>query len=388
MKHRKLDLQKFFNVADEEKLTAFLNAKKKELNISDDKWDLPSYENEAVLEWLGEGESSLKEQILESILQINDVCLRTMNILNRAMERYRIEIIEDEKRENTALRIYVENKKAFDYAHDLYYFLCASSQISEHNIEADEIGLSDMKKSAFESRVRKHFGKNNKGNECDVRFYDGEHDSLLIAVVRGSYTQTVATWDGKNTKIISFRPAKEDILEYKTKENKLFIKTSYQKERDFYLKAFAEVILEDVDQVERDDRDTNYCLDIFKDDQFSFETNEVIQAVRTVEIIFLTTSRTNPEIHIKSDDVFLTIKDEFPHIRLSETSVTYIKICLDLRIDNKDKSVSFHIAPPNTTDLNSKKYQREITEYLKTIGVKKDAQVSSGTDRKKEPAMV
>lgn len=389
MATRKLDLQKFIDSVPEDLRRQYFEKKEEDLGT---KIALKDFQTGTIVDYLDtQSEEDVQSQIRQDIIQMNDLCEKSMNILVQALNRYGVERTGREKREELAIIAFLVHKNVFEYAHDQYCLLNSSSKISEHNMTANGFVLSDEKKRAFEIKIKEFFAKLEKGKGGKIRFYD-EPEKLMIAIERGSYKQSLPVWDDddKMDRVVirRFRRAKEDILEYLKTEGKLYIKTSYKKDREFYLETFADVILTDRTQTTRSDRDESFDLSPIQKDNFRFQLNETVQAISILEIKMLPNTSTSPEISIKSPDVFQTLKADYPQIKLGAGEITHIKMRFELRIDGKRKKVTFEINPPNSTDLNTKKYADIIRAYLKKIGIKKDVKIPATAIREKSTAVV
>ena len=379
MPNRKLDLEKFLDAIPRELLTQYFNKKAQENGRES---LVSSFVTRDVISFLDSpNDLDIKDDIRQDFIQINDLCERSMGFLIDEVNKRRIGMNEKESQEELGMRMFLQHKDVFEYAHDRYYFLHSSGKISEHNISADERDVSDDQKRLFNEKVRGYFAKLAKGGNSIIRYHKRD-DRLMIAIVHGSYKRAVSSWENdemKDTRTISYRPAKEDILEFVYQEQKLYIKASSGKDREFYISAFTEEIISNKEEALRDDRDDTFNLSVLQDQDFRFELDETIQSVYLLEVRVSMASVRKPDWVFRSSDVLASLKEEVRGLRLNNGVIGHARFMFRLNIDGKSKKVTFEITPPNATNLNKKKYSRIIRQYLERIGVKKSAQTIART---------
>jgi hypothetical protein len=314
-------------------------------------------------------EEELKIRILEDFTHINDICEKYMNILIKALNYYDIEFGEDEKREELAMRIFLHHKIAYEHAYDFYCLFNSTSKMSHHKISAGDFAITPERIKTFEEKISEFYYNLAKGRQCNVRYYD-EIDQTVIVVVHGSYNRSLVVWEGQETKTVFFRPANEDILQFNKNISVLSIKAPYQRDKDNYIKAFTESIIEDESQAEREDRDATYTLTPLQDGSFSFAGNETIDSITLLSVKLAIRGGTNPTVEITSSDVLKTLRDDLEGLNLRSGDLVHAKFKFKLNVGKKGQNVTFEITPPNVTDLTRKKYADIIADYLKKNGVK------------------
>jgi len=362
-RHRSLTLRKFLDAIPPSLIEEYFQQEfKSEVRLN-------AYDYEAIDELLsGTAEEDLKGKIKEDFTHINDICEKHMNVLVRAMDRYRIESSGTENTQELAMRMFLHHSEVFDYAYDYYCLSYSTSKMSQYNITANRCEISPKKIKRFEERVENYYHKAEKGQLCRVRHYD-EEDQSVIVVLHGSYLRPWNVWKGQRLETVYFRRASEDILQFDKKKSILSVKAPYQKDRENYIKAFTETILEDETQANRPDRDATYTLEPLQNNTFSFAGNEQIISIILVEVKLRLKGITFPEVTIKSTDVLRTL-DTFGNLKLDSGELVHAKFRFQLEVDGKTRGVTFEITPPNVTDLPRKRYAEVIGEYLKENGVK------------------
>lgn len=365
-RHRNLNLRKFLDAIPESLLKEYFASKIPE-GIPQ---PIKSFDYDSIKAYLDSiKDDPLERSILEDFTHINDISEKVMNFLIDAINNNEIEISGEENREELAMRVFLYHKDAFEYAYDYYCLYNSSSKMSHHRITSGNFRLTPGKIELFKEKVISFYTKLAKGQECSIRHYD-EDNKTVIVVIHGSYRRSVAIWKKHQLDMIYFRPAHEDVLLYKKGDSVLSIKAPHKKDKENYIKAFTEIILEDKDQFNRPDLDITYSLGPLQDGSFSFYGNELISSITLLEVKLRLRGRTNPDIIIKSGDVLKTLGEDFPSIKLSSGELVHAKFRFRLNVDGKANRVTFEITPPNVTDLTRKKHAKIIGDYLKENGIK------------------
>lgn len=362
-RHRSLTLRTFMDAIPTSLIEEYFRQQ------FDGKVCLKAYDCEAVEELLSSTmNEDLNGKIKEDFTHINDICEKHMNVLVRAMDRYRIESSGTENTQELAMRMFLHHPEVFNYAYDYYCIFNSTSKMSQYNIAAHGSGITAKKISSFKERIENYYYKAEKGRLCKVRHYD-EEDQSVIVVMHGSYLRPWAVWKGERIEMVYFRRASEDILQFDKNKSILSIKAPYQKDRENYIKVFTETILEDESQANRPDRDITYSLEPLKTGEFSFSGNEQITSITLLEIKLKLRSINYPLITVNSSDVLKTL-EYFSNLKLDSGELVHAKFRFQLEEDGKPRRVTFEITPPNVTDLPRKRYADIIGEYLKENGVK------------------
>jgi len=365
-RHRSLNLRKFLDPIPEALLKEYFVMKMPE-GIPQ---SIKSYDYESIKAYLESiKDDQLERSILEDFTHINDVCEKVMNFLITAINNNGIEISKEKNREELSMCVFLHHKDAFEYAYDHYCLYNSSSKMSHHRIASENFTLTSNKIERFKEKLINFYANLAKGQECDIRHYN-EDNQTVIVIIHGSYKRSVAIWKKHQLDMIYFRPAHEDVLLYKKGDSVLSIKAPYKKDKENYIKAFTEIILEDKDQFNRPDLDITYSLGPLQDGSFSFYGNELISSITLLEVKLRLRGRTNPDIIIKSGDVLKTLGEDFTTISLNSGELVHAKFRFRLNVEGKTKNVTFEITPPNVTDLTRKKHAEIIGDYLKENGIK------------------
>jgi hypothetical protein len=245
---------------------------------------LPSLDSESIVDFLDKrADPNLRSRIYEDFTHINDLGEKVMNILVKSVNRYGIETSGEETKQELAMHLFLNHREAFDYAYDHYCLFNSSSKTSYHKVPPCALLMTDSKIKRFKKKIVEFYSNLAKGRECLVRHYD-EGDQIVIVVIHGSYRRSVSAWEKGNLNTLFYRPAKEDILRFDKKTSVLSIKAPYKKDKNNYIDAFIESIMEDDCQKEYPDRDATYTLKPLQNETFNFVGNEVIRSITLLEV--------------------------------------------------------------------------------------------------------
>lgn len=375
MQQRKLDLKTFLEAMPSDLLQEYIDQKSQGFSQKVIVGDITA---EKILVFIDQDpDGMIQGFIYQDLIEINDLCGRSMPILVELAGTHRVPIDDKECCEAFAMRVFLRFRHVFDYAHDRYYFQHCSGKVSDHHISADNIDLSEQKKINFQEACKKHFSDALMGSGCNIHFYQ-QNNKVMIAIERGGYKRAVSSWKDdqmRDTRMLRYRPAKEDILEYDLSEKRLRIKAT-NNDRDFYIETFCKDIICDASQIEREDRDKTFDLSQLQRTGFRFELDQDVQLVYLKEVRVKLMDGSKTEVILKSNDVLHSHGNKVTGTWLTAGVIVHAKFLFILKIDGKQKKVSFIITPPNASDLNKKKYASLISSYLERIGFKSNARTS------------
>lgn len=299
--------------------------------------------------------------------RMNDLCTRSMNLLVRGYNRAGIELTNDRTAQELAMRLFLDDREAFEYAWTRYLLFGGSPKLSVYPLALPVRTDETSGIARFQETMKRWFSGLAKG-DCRVSHFD-DGDELVILVTRGSYMRTVACLNGDDVGFTTFRPASQDVLVYDRRLKQLTVKAGLQKERDRYLGAFAQCVASDETLADAARAAQVFTLAPLMDGTFDYAGNEVVTGIDLVKIRVDLDSAENPQIEIRSDDVRRTI-DRYG-LPASEGGLTYARFRFHLNPPGeRPKTITFEIEPPSRTDLTQKQYSALIEDYLAEQGVK------------------
>lgn len=363
-KHRSFKIDKFLGSVESELRAQYFSHHTifipSTLNFDDDSFD--DF-------WDGIDEAK-RVEIEEELHCINDTADQARDCLENACREFKIQKEDDETSETTAMRVFLHSEDAFSLAFDAYLYYVMSEKLSHHKFQNVSPNFSDVKVERFKAAVEQHFKDCGKSDNCAIRKrQDGSKHVFFIA--RGDHMKTHLVFDDQQGKpgIKSFRPAKEDMLVFDTRNNILSLNLSGRNDDDKkkYLEMFGQAFL---GLTEIDDSTLNNSLidlDPIKRRTFNFGGNEHIEAVKLTEVNarlrgggLRLVLRSHDLSGIQGYGIGADGTAEFTSVKLK---------FLMKREGRKSKTITVEIRPPESSKIPQKKEKQIIEQYLHDQGV-------------------
>lgn len=311
--------------------------------------------------------ANLRSVVTGEFRRMNDLCTRSTNLLIRGYRRAGIEPPNDKTAQELAMRLFLDDREAFEYAWSRYLLFGGSPKLSVYPLAITVQPADQPGPAGFQADMKRWFSDLAKG-DCTVRHFEDDQE-LVILVTRGSYMRTVACLNGSDVGFTTFRPATEDVLVYDRRLKQLTVKASLEKERERYVRTFAKCFAGDETLADAASRASIFTLAPVLDDSFDYAGNDVVTGVDLTKIRVVLDSAESPQIEIRSDDVRRTI-DKYK-VPVSAGLITFGRFRFHLAPPGeKPTTVTFEIEPPSRTDLTQKRYADLIEEYLAEQKVK------------------
>jgi hypothetical protein len=327
---------------------------------------------DAMKEWLAAPDNAeASGVVVEEWNRVNDVCVHAGRHLLRAYDRSPVPCDQDRPLEELAMRLFLEDRKAFDYAWSYYLLQTSKARVSQYRFPSGELEFSAKDEVDLETFLTDMFHQQKMGANCRVRV-NRDNSGVIVLVSRGTYMRTVMRWKGTQVVFETFRPAIEDVMTYETAAQRLSVRPGFNRDRDLYVRAIARFLAGDQDMADRALKEPMFDLSPIRNDKFSYRGGGVIQRVvlREAELILPVLGKT--VLIIKSNDVARTVKEDFPELALSRGDLRRVRLLFDVRPDPQGKtfSVVFEIEPPAFSDFSVKAQAAHIDRYLQEQGVK------------------
>jgi hypothetical protein len=362
VKHRGFTFEKFINAVGEELLRGYFSTR----DIGGASGSPLDYDH--VQKLLDESSNEdVKNEIMEELHCINDVAERGQDYLEIAKSEFGIETPDDEPRERTAMRLFLnENADAFQMAYDLYSYRTEAADLSHHKFRDGQASFSKKHLDQFKDAIGEHYRKQAKGEDCDIRHYV-EGDNHIIFVARGDFVKTQQVWENSKIKNSYFRPAKEDILVFNTKNCILSLKSASRNKDDKIesIKAFGYHVLGKHKIEDEVFEKSLVSLVPIQNGSFNYEGNEYIKWVKLVEVQMRIPKRGFIKLKINSNDLVSSL-ERFLHISLEDGELISAKLKFKIEQDGKSqKPLTVELRPPERTSLTKKRDITIIEEYLR-----------------------
>ncbi|HLB12090.1 MAG TPA: hypothetical protein VJM51_05820 [Dehalococcoidia bacterium] len=364
--HRRLDLDTFVAAIPPDQLERYFE------NFDWEKrpegW--PILNGSALGEFLDRPENAqFRGVVMEEFRRINDLCARNMNLLVTAYKRSSVDMQKDATAQTLAMRLYLDDADAFEYAWSRFLLFGGSPKLSIYPLPVLHLDITNARIARFEARLNQWFSDYAKGH-CLVKVFD-DKDESIIRISRGSYMRTVACWEGDQIGFTTFRPASEDVLAYNREASQLTIKASLAKDRDEYMRSFAVCIADDEALAATIGKGQVFSLVPIQDGSFNFGGDGIIDGIELVKVRLKLAGPDEPEIEIRSKHVPDTVATYLRGLSLASGQLTYARFRLVVRpLHGRPAAISFEIEPPARTDLAQKRYADIIESYLREQKVK------------------
>lgn len=309
--------------------------------------------------------------ILEDFHRINDLSGRHMNLILRAYDRSGLAVDQDITPEALSMQLFLDDKEAFEYAWTLYLLLGTPTRVYEYKFAAGPLTVKPENISRLRANLQGWFGMTKKGTQCEVAGFE-DADEVFVRISRGSYLKTIAKWRGNEIDFETFRPASEDVIAYKATDARLGIRCSVRRDREQYIRVFAEFIASDAALANLALNENAFSLTPIQDETFQYDGAGAISHVKLVEAHIRMPCLGEPTIVVKSDDVLRTLDEDVEGFSLRSGDLARVKLRFELRAegDRRPRDVAIEIEPPSYSSLLQATYAREIEAYLRSQGVK------------------
>ena len=367
-RHRGLNLKRFtFNVPFDLFQQYF-----KQVTVEGDP-NTPMFPDVKAMEaWLDASENrEASGVVLEEWGRIFDICVHAGAHLFRAYERSKLPCDQDRPIEELAMRLFLEDQDAFEYAWSYYLLHASQARVSQYRFPAGELAPHPDQVHAMERFLSGMFEQQKKGAPCHVRVNNDE-SGVIILVSRGAYMRTVMQWQGTRVVFRTFRPAVEDVMTYEPDAERLNVRPGFNRDRPLYVHAIARFLAEDDTLADQALSDRVFSLERIQNGQFSYKGNDVIRRVALLEVHLHLLALGEPTLVIKSDDVVRTLREDLHGVSLSMGQLKRVKLLfeLQLKLNARPEPVVFEIEPPGFSDLSLRRHNEHIEAYLRAHGVK------------------
>lgn len=367
-RHRGLNLKRFvFNVPFDLFQRYF-----EQLTVESDPNPWMFINVKAMETWLDAPENSeASGVVLEEWGRIFDVCVNKAVHLFRAYDRSSVACDQERPVEELAMRLFLEDREAFEYAWSYYLLHASQARVSQYRFPAGAIEPHPDQVQAMERYLARMFEQQKKGAACRLRV-NKDSSGVIILVSRGAYMRTVMQWQGTRVVFRTFRPAVEDVMTYEPRAERLSVRPGFNRDRSLYVHAIARFLAEDEGVGEMALTNRVFSLENLRNGTFSYKGNDVIRRVSLREAHLQLPALGEPTLVIRSDDVVRTLDEDLHGISLNMGDLKRVKLLFEVQfgMNTKTQPVMFEIEPPGFSDLSLKSHSDHIEAYLRGQGVK------------------
>ncbi|MDO8489457.1 MAG: hypothetical protein Q7S42_05045 [Candidatus Omnitrophota bacterium] len=363
-KHRSFKIEKFVTGVKSELLKEYFT--RKDVPVADGF----VFDRNNIHDFLdGISDEGKRSYIEEELQCINDIADRARGYLEQARREYNIAVQDDEPSEATAMRVFLHSEEAFSLALDFYLYVVYSEKLSHHKFDHNNCNFAEDRVALLKSAIEEHFKDSGKSEHCDIRYrtHGGKH---VVLIAHGNFMRTHLIFKDGKVDIQSFRPAKEDMLVFDTRNCVLSVNAGGWSDADKkrYIEIFGSAIL-GMDQVaDATFNNTLVVLDPIKNGTFSYSGNNDVESVDLTEVRVKCRGTKVIRVTINCGDV----RQAFSDLNISMQDGEYVSAKLRFyikRSGKKSKSITVEIKPPENTKLPEKAEKEIIETYLRDNGV-------------------
>jgi len=267
------------------------------------------------------------------------------------------------------MRVFLHSEEAFSLAFDFYLYVVYSEKLSHHKFDHNNCNFAEDRVAQLKTAIEQHFKDTGKSENCAIRYrtHNGKH---IILIAHGDFMKTHLIFNDGKVDIQSFRPAREDMLVFDTRNCVLSVNAGGWSEADKSgtLKYSGAQSSAWIRYPRRHSIILWLCLIL------SRTALSVIPAITMFESVDLTEVKVKCrgtkiiKVTINCGDV----RQAFSDLNISMQDAEYVSAKLRFYIKRggkKPKSITVEIKPPENTKLPEKAEKGIIEAYLRDNGV-------------------
>jgi len=368
LKHRSLTVHKFVSVVSPDLLQRYFQS----LRVPRKPAGWEYLNGDALEAWLGQPENADAESLIRQDLErVNDIAGDGIGIILKACTKFDVPYEAGKTSEENAMRLFLDHRRAFDFAWSRFLLFASTSKLSVHPIERREFHIEAAGLEDFEAGVRAWFAQQAKGEQGEITHNEDEDEDIIL-IRHGTYYRAFSHWTEEGLAAMPLRLAVEDVLVYERDSGLLRIKATQQKDRMEYLRLFAVCFIGD-ETVAQDAAEAEvFSLVPVQDGKFDFNGDGSITRVELKSVRLRLYGMTNPVIEVRSRDVLSAFRFDLGGLTLDGGVLLSAKMRFTLMHPGRRKPVTrtFEITPPSYTNLPDKEDAEAILQYLANQGVK------------------
>jgi len=321
-------------------------------------------------EFLADPDNEAGADILEDFYRINDVCSRGASLLFRAYEDFGIECDGDEDPFVLSMRLFLDHRRAFDYAWSLYTYQHGGGKTWQYRFPAGVVACDDAAIALLRASLQPWFHEHKEGQQCEIEWFP-HRGGLLIRVARGRVIANIARWQDNAVKFERFRPAIEDVIVYEPALSRLSVRARLRRDREYYVRRVAEYVAGNGALADEALSCKMFSLEPFRDGSFDYRGDGVITRIELVEVkIHL--ADWLPTIILKEPAVQAALASEVAGVPLRSGDWMSVRLRFELSLESGKRAVTatVQIEPPGYSDLVEKTHAAPIEDFLRRQRVK------------------
>lgn len=368
-KHRTFNADRFLDKLEnhEHLLRAFLAPWSGQLDLKVDGLTIPKFKK-----WLVDGKEDCKDEILEALYQVYDLCTeRGHEDLFAACAAHRYDPDPDHELpvECLSLKVRAEKEEVFSFAYGRYSFFRAERFTIFQGERGKEIKDIDKAIRRFLDLLGQQF-KDHKGSaRLLVRHYE-EAGYVNVIVYHEKRTKATLILGGPShqpkVQARIFRPAQQDFISYNPETGQVEIEAGFQNEETKLRQCFAEACFGDRDFFDGPHAANRFDLGPIADASFQLRCPSGITA-RLIELRFAIPQAEDPKFGIRSRDVLQTLARNGLRSKLDGDSIGAAVFKITFPDDQRGKRVE--LSGSNRIKFKRATHAEEIFSLLLDWGI-------------------
>lgn len=369
-KHRTFNADKFLDKFQHHTclIHEFLGLWSGRIGIDPTTVDVPSFKK-----WLVEGEGEAKDELLEALYQIYDLCTeRGHEDLIAAIDSDGSYAPDPEHAlpvECLGLKLRTERDDLFNLAYARYSLFCAERFTVYKGRAARPIAKLKSVAKSFERKLGEVFKDHKNSDRVLLRFYE-EGSYVNFIVYHEKRTRATLVFEGTKVhpKVAPhiYRPAQQDFISYNCETGQVEIEAGYENEETKLRKCFAEHCLGDAEFFEGEDAAHRISLEPLADLDFEFTVPDGVNAA-LVEVKFWLKQKHGPRMVICSKNVLETLELNGLRKKLDGDQISRAVIKITFPDDQRGKRVE--LAGPNRIKFKRATHAEDVFQLLREWGL-------------------
>ncbi len=330
--------------------------------------------------WLVEGTGEAKDELLEALYQVYDLCTE------RGHEDLLAAIGEDPSYapdpghrlpvECLALKLRTEREDLFFLAYDRYNLWRAERFTIYKGLAPQPIRDLRAAARAFQERLAAVFKDHKHSDRVLLRYYE-EGSYVNFIVYHEKRTRATLVFQGSKSRLKVgphiYRPAQQDFISYNAETGQVEIEAGYESEEAKLRRCFAEACLEDAEFFEHPSAADRLALGVLADPYFELVCPDGVEA-SLVELRFALAQTHGPAFTVRSKDVLRTLELNGLRRKLAPELISRAAIKITFPDDRRGKRVE--ISGPNKIKFKRTTHAEEVFALLADWGILLDDEVA------------
>jgi hypothetical protein len=369
-KHRVFNADRFLDKfqGNEQLVRNFVNLWSGRIDLDPATLDLPQFK-----EWLVEGGGEAKDELLETLYEVYDLCREQGHEAIIAAITSDPEYDPDPEHalpvECLSLKVRTERDDLFNLAYGRYSLENAERFTIYKGSEPRRIENIERVAKVFEQKLAEVFKDHKNSDRVLLRHYtEGPYINFIVYHEKRTRATLVFQGTTMRPKVGPhiYRPAQQDFISYNAKTGQVEIEAGYENEEAKLRRCFAECCLRDAEFFEGDDAAKQISLHALADANFEFVAPANVN-VSLVELKYSLNQKHGPRFITSSKDVFETL--ELNGLRRKLDGERLAKAVLKIQFPDDQRGKRVELSGPNRIKFKRATHADDVFRILKESGL-------------------